>query len=119
MVFSKAADLIKKLKLVAKQYNVFTERFNMFQNDVISDISQKILDNIPEGVKSTFESLGSDMDNTIKVIVKQVVEKLDLVSREEFDVQSEILQRTRLKLEALEKQVTALEKKLDNNSPKD
>jgi len=91
----------------------------MFQNDVISDISQKILDNIPEGVKSTFENLGSDMDNTIKVIVKQVVEKLDLVSREEFDVQTEILQRTRLKIEELEKHVAALEKKLENNSPKD
>lgn len=91
----------------------------MFQNDVISEISQKILDNIPEGVKSTFESLGSDMDNTIKVIVKQVVEKLDLVSREEFEVQSEILRRTRLRLEELEKQVTVLEKKFDNNSPKE
>ena len=84
----------------------------MFQSDIISDISQKIIDNIPEGVKSTVENLGSDMDNTVKVIVKQVIEKLDLVSREEFDVQTEILQRTRLKIEELEKQVTELEEKL-------
>lgn len=84
----------------------------MFQSDIISDISQKIIENIPSGVKSTVESLGSDMDNTVKVIVKQIVEKLDLVSREEFDVQTEILQRTRLKIEELEKQVADLEKKL-------
>ena len=84
----------------------------MFQSDIISDISQKIIENIPEGVKSTVENLGSDLDNTVKVIVKQVVEKLDLVSREEFEVQTEILQRTRLKIEKLEKQLADLEKKL-------
>ena len=59
------------------------------------------------------------MDNTVKVIVKQVIEKLDLVSREEFEVQAEVLQRTRLKIEELEKQVAVLEKKLDKNSPKE
>tara|TARA_R110000868_G_scaffold91080_3_gene252673 strand:- start:16097 stop:16372 length:276 start_codon:yes stop_codon:yes gene_type:complete len=91
----------------------------MFQSDIISDISQKIIDNIPDSVKSTVENLGSDMDNTVKVIVKQVIEKLDLVSREEFEVQAEVLQRTRLKIEELEKQVAVLEKKLDKNSPKE
>ena len=44
-------------------------------------------------------------------MMNQGFQKMDLVTREEFDLQSRVLAKTREKLEALEEKVTALEKK--------
>jgi hypothetical protein len=49
-------------------------------------------------------------------MVQSALEKMDLVSREELDVQEKVLQRTREKLEALEVRITELEQKLSTPS---
>lgn len=51
--------------------------------------------------------------------VKVILNKMDLVSREEFDIQTKVLARTRQKLEDLEQRVTILEKIKKNNNIKD
>jgi hypothetical protein len=48
--------------------------------------------------------------------VQSALEKMDLVSREELDVQEKVLQRTREKLEALEARISELEQKLSTPS---
>jgi BMFP domain-containing protein YqiC len=55
-------------------------------------------------------SPAKDIEKNVKAMLASVFEKMDLVTREEFDIQSQLLARTREKLTALEARVTELEK---------
>jgi len=55
------------------------------------------------------QSPAKDIERNVKSLLNQGFTRLDLVTREEFDVQAQVLARTREKLEALEKRVAALE----------
>jgi len=77
----------------------------MFDPKVLDEVAQKITDVLPGGLKAVQE----DMEQNVKTVLQNVFSKMDLVSREEFDVQSNVLARTRAKLDALEKQVGELE----------
>ncbi|HEV2608954.1 MAG TPA: accessory factor UbiK family protein [Noviherbaspirillum sp.] len=76
------------------------ERNNFF-NDLQAKISQAI-ENSP----------AKDLEKNVKAMLNQGFSKLDLVTREEFDVQSQVLAKTRAKLEALEARVAELEARL-------
>ena len=67
----------------------------------ISDKVSKIIENSPI----------SDIEENINALLQSTFTKLDLISREEFDVQTQVLKRTRLKLEDLEKKIDALQTK--------
>jgi len=54
--------------------------------------------------------LRSEVERNIRSVLAETVSRLDLITREEFDIQQQVLLRTREKLEALEKQVAELEK---------
>ena len=69
----------------------------------IDDITKKILEVLPFS-----QGLEEDIKNQIKMVLKGTFAKLDLVSREEFDVQTQVLAKTREKIETLEKQVQRL-----------
>jgi len=56
------------------------------------------------------DSPSADLEKNLHALLQSTFSKLALVSREEFDVQSEILRQTRLKLDALQKLVDELEK---------
>ena len=56
------------------------------------------------------QSPAKDIEHNVKAGVTAMLGKLDMVSREEFDVQTEVLARTRAKLEALEARLAELEK---------
>ena len=56
--------------------------------------------------------LFDDLAHKLAGTLQSALGKLDLVTREEFDAQSELLARSRIKLEALEKQLAELEHKL-------
>lgn len=71
----------------------------------LEDIVKQIGDAVPPGVKS----MASEAEGKVKQILQSQLSKLDLVTREEFDVQTQVLIRTREKLEALEARVDALE----------
>lgn len=74
---------------------------NNFFNDLQSKISQAI-DNSP----------AKDIEKNVKAMMTQGFSKLDLVTREEFDIQNQVLAKTRAKLEALEQRVALLEERL-------
>lgn len=78
----------------------------------IEDIARQINDSIPAGVK---EFAGS-MESRIKQILQQQLGKLDVVTREEMDVQQQLLLRLRERVEALEKHIASLERDLDDES---
>jgi BMFP domain-containing protein YqiC len=69
----------------------------------IEDISNKIREVISD-------SPAGDLEKNIHALLQSMFTKLELVSREEFDVQTEVLRQTKEKLAALEKQIEALEK---------
>lgn len=75
----------------------------MFSPDKLNEISNKI----KEAVKDS--PLG-DTEKNIHALLKSVFTKMELVTREEFDVQAEVLRSTREKLTALEKQLNELTK---------
>ncbi|MBC7405843.1 MAG: accessory factor UbiK family protein [Cytophaga sp.] len=55
-------------------------------------------------------SPAKDIEKNVKAMMSQGFAKLDLVTREEFDIQAQVLTKTRAKLDALEERVAALEK---------
>ena len=75
-------------------------------------LNQKIIDDVTAKLKEVFgQSPAADIEKNLRAGLQSVFTKLDLVTREEFDVQQEVLLRTREKLEALEAKVAELEKK--------
>jgi BMFP domain-containing protein YqiC len=58
------------------------------------------------------QSPARDLEKNMKAMLNQGFNKLDLLTREEFDVQAEVLARTRARLEALELRVAELESRL-------
>ena len=80
--------------------------YKMLDPRKLEDIAKQINDAIPPGVKS----LAEGFESKTKQILQSQLSKLDLVSREEFDVQTQVLMRTREKLEQLEVKLTELEK---------
>ena len=73
-------------------------------------IDNKTFDQVVNTLRGAFPpNLTQDVEKNMRAALVSVFERLNLVTREEFDVQSTVLARTRAKLEALEKQVTALE----------
>ena len=78
----------------------------MLDTKFIDDLARQISDNIPAGAKS----LQRDLEKNIHTLLQGALAKLDLVTREEFDVQTKVLARTREKLEQLEKTIAEMEK---------
>jgi hypothetical protein len=71
-----------------------------FFNEMQSKINQ-VLENSP----------AKDIEKNVKAMMSQGFAKLDLVTREEFDIQAQVLAKTRSKLDALEARVAELETK--------
>ncbi|SAL14072.1 Membrane fusogenic activity [Caballeronia terrestris] len=74
-------------------------------NDVFNDFQQKV----SELLKN---SPAKDLERNMKAMLSQGFSKLDLVTREEFDTQTQVLVRTRARLEELEARVAQLEQRL-------
>jgi BMFP domain-containing protein YqiC len=73
-----------------------------FIDQLVADISRRL----PPGAGQ----LGQEIEHNIRAVLKEGIARLDLITREEFDVQQQVLARTRAKLEQLERQVAELEK---------
>lgn len=74
----------------------------------IDDLAQRLAELVPPGLKDAREDLGSNFKSALQAGLR----KLDVVTRDEFDVQRLVLLRTREKIEQLEQQVIALERQL-------
>ena len=79
-----------------------------FDPRLIDDLAQRLASSVPEGVSA----LRRDLEQNFKGVLSGALGKLDLVTREEFDVQRCVLLRTREKIEELEQQLAALESSL-------
>ncbi len=79
----------------------------------IDDLARRLSGLVPPGLRESREEL----QENFKAVLQSGLAKLDLVTREEFDVQRAVLLRTREKLEALERTVQALEAAPPASSP--
>jgi len=74
----------------------------MLNNEKLKEISNKIREIVKD-------SPLPDLEKNIDALLKGMFTKMELVTREEFDVQTEVLKRTRQKLEELEKKLSEIE----------
>lgn len=77
----------------------------MLKPEKIDEIAQRIGDLLPESANK----VSGEIEKTLKSGLQGVVQKMDLVTREEYEVQLEILKRTREKLSLLEARLETLE----------
>lgn len=72
----------------------------------LESLAQQLHNTLPQ----PFKNVGNDLEEKFRQILQAQLAKLDIVTREEFDVQSQVLLRTREKLNELEKRLEELEK---------
>jgi BMFP domain-containing protein YqiC len=77
----------------------------MTKKNIFKDLAEQLTDALP----SHLDSLKKDFEKNCHAILTKTFTKFDLVTREEFDVQTKVLARTRKKLEELQEQISTLE----------
>jgi BMFP domain-containing protein YqiC len=82
-------------------------RYQIVMNDdSVESLASKLAEAVPEGLRSMRE----DLENNFRAVLRSSLSKLDLVTRDEFEVQAAVLAKTRDKLEALEARLKEMEK---------
>ena len=77
-----------------------------FDPKFLDELARKLAEAVPPGLAA----LGNDLEQNFKAVLQGGLAKLDLVTRQEFDIQAAVLRRSRERLEELEKRIAALEK---------
>jgi len=84
----------------------------VIDHKTIDDLAKRLGEALPDGVRN----LQQDVEKNMHAILTSTFAKLDLVTREELDVQKAVLARTRLKLEAMEKKLAELEAQINKQA---
>ena len=71
----------------------------------IEQLARQLADSVPRNLRA----LGEDLEKNFRSLLQSGFDRMDLVTREEFDLQSAVLERTREKLEQLERRLAELE----------
>lgn len=74
----------------------------------IDDLARRLLESVPPAVRG----MQQDLESNFRAVLRANLTRLDLVAREEFTAQSRVLERTRTRLEALERRIAELESRL-------
>ena len=83
----------------------------MFDPRKLDDVVRRLGEGLPEALTD----VRSDFEKTLRLGVQQVLSSMDVVTREDFEVQRLVLERSRERLEALEKRVALLEAERASN----
>jgi len=103
-----AADSDGAVALHALQCSHTRRSTRMIDLKAIDDLARRVSEMIPPGVREA----GDELQQNVKATLQAGLAKLDLVTREEFEVQRAVLLRTREKLDALERTLQVLEARL-------
>mgnify|MGYP001604944163 FL=1 len=77
----------------------------------IDDVARELFERLPEAART----MRRDIESNFRAVLQSSLSRLDLTTREEFDVQTKVLERARERLEQLELRVAALEKRLQEH----
>jgi BMFP domain-containing protein YqiC len=72
----------------------------------LDELARQLAENVPKNLRA----LGQDLEKNFKSLLQSGFERMDLVTREEFDLQTAVLERTREKLEQIEARIAELER---------
>ncbi len=78
----------------------------------IEQFAAQVADSLPAGVKT----MADNVEEKVKTVIQQKLSQMDVVSREEFDVQTQVLVRTRSKLDALEVELATIKASLEKGN---
>jgi ubiquinone biosynthesis accessory factor UbiK len=73
----------------------------------LDELARQLAESVPPNLRA----LGQDLERNFKALLHTGLERMELVTREEFDVQRAVLERTRAKLEQMEARLADLEKR--------
>jgi len=76
----------------------------------LDELARQLAESVPHNLKV----LGQDLERNFKTLLQSGIERMELVSREEFDLQRAVLERTRAKLEQMEARLADLEKAMSS-----
>ena len=76
-----------------------------FETEKIDQLVAKLKEALPDDIGHLKEA----GENKLKLVLESAMQRLEVVSREEYEVQTEVLRRTRQRIEALEKRICELE----------
>ncbi len=76
-----------------------------FDPKTLDDLARRLMDAVPPGLAA----MRRDVEDNFRAVLQSALSRLDLVTRQEFDVQAGVLRRTREQLESLEARLRALE----------
>jgi BMFP domain-containing protein YqiC len=99
-----AARCVMEVRL--KQIPEITMSF--INSSGLDELARRLAESVPESVRA----FGRDLEGNFKAVLQAQLSKLDLVSRQEFDVQAALLERTQAKLAAMEARLKEIEAKL-------
>ena len=75
-----------------------------------------VLEKLMQGIQGVLPSeLANDVKSNLEAVVKSNFEKLDLVTREQFEIQEKILERTRIRVTELEQELQEIEARLNKH----
>ena len=74
----------------------------------IDDIARRLFEGLPEAART----MRRDVESNFRAVLQSSLGKLDLTTREEFEVQTKVLERARARIEQLELRIAALEQRL-------
>lgn len=77
----------------------------------IEQIARQVHESMPKGLRD----MGDDIEKRVRQVIQAQLTRLDMVSREEFDVQTQVLLRTREKLALLEQRLNELENRAEQS----
>lgn len=78
----------------------------------LNDLSKKLSEALPKNL----QTLKKDIEKNFHVVLQNTFNKLDLVTRDEFDAQTKVLARSRKKIETLEEKIKELEKLVESKN---
>ena len=84
----------------------------MFDPKAIEDIAKRLSDSVP----ASFSNLKEELEKNFHAVLQSALGTLDLVTREEFDVQKAVLAKTRSKVEEMEKRVAEMEQRINSQT---
>jgi BMFP domain-containing protein YqiC len=82
----------------------------------VEELLRSLMQGLPPGLISGASGLREDLENNFRAVLRANLSKLDLTGRDEFDAQRKVLERTRARLEELEKRVVELEARISGSS---
>ncbi len=81
---------------------------SLFNSTTLDDLARRLAESVPE----SFRRVGKDLEGNFKAVLQAQLSRLDLVSRQEFDVQAALLARTQASLRDMEARLKEIEAKL-------